>query len=143
MSDSIQAAAERFRRALEEGGLTHVTLQAFPRGSCGDASELLGEYLSGCGLGDWTYRWGVRKQQTHAWLEQGGVIVDITADQFGEGMPSVLITRDRRWHEAFEPAGAGRRAGLDYYYQGSPGAPLRADFAVLKDRADAGLRGAD
>lgn len=47
------------------------------------------------------------------------------------------MTRDSSWHAGFDPMGGARRAGLDYYDPGPPGAPLRADYRVLKQRADA------
>lgn len=38
----------------------------------------------------------------HAWPEHRGVIVDITADQFGERFPPVIATRRSRWQEAWK-----------------------------------------
>lgn len=43
----------------------------------------------------------------HSWIElssRGGeipLIVDVTADQFGEGLPSVFVSRDSSWHRQF------------------------------------------
>lgn len=133
----VRAAAVRFRAALEQGGLSHVTFKRFPVGSCGDASELLGEYLSDCGLGEWTYRFGMRGAASHGWIEQDGVIVDVTGDQFGDGQPAVVVARASAWHDGFVRAGGGRRAGLAYYSPDVPGDALRADYSVLRRRADA------
>jgi hypothetical protein len=143
VEDDIRAAVSRFRAALEQGGLAHVTFERFPHGSCGDACELLGEYLRECGLGDWTYCSGWSRaasgelQSSHAWLERDGLIIDVTADQFGNGQPAVVVSRDRSWHAMFEPMTGARRAGIDYYDPGPAGEPLRADYQTLKRRADA------
>jgi hypothetical protein len=46
----------------------------------------LGEHLREVGLGDFHTRNGMRQvgefHKTHAWLEQDGLVVDITPDQF-------------------------------------------------------------
>ena len=36
---------------------------------------------------------------THAWIQRGTLIVDITADQFEEINESVLVLYDSEWHE--------------------------------------------
>jgi hypothetical protein len=41
-------------------------------------------------------------EQSHFWLEVGGYIVDITADQFDESLDPVIVTRDRTWHDQFQ-----------------------------------------
>lgn len=134
--ERVRQVAARSRRAFMDGLLTHVTFERFPLGACGDCSELLREYLSECGLGEWDYRWGWRDGRSHGWLEQSGLVVDITADQFGDGQPGVVVTRERGWHDQFEMSGAPRRAGLHYYDGGSAGQPLQLDYALLKARAD-------
>ena len=81
-----------------------ITLQDFPNGACGDASYILAKYLEENRCGQFDYVAGKRwpKFYSHAWLEQNGVIVDITADQF-EGVNSeVIVTSDRSWHLQFE-----------------------------------------
>lgn len=55
-SSASYSAASRFRVALEEGGLTLASLADFPNGSCGDANEMLGQYLYDSGLGLWIDR---------------------------------------------------------------------------------------
>jgi hypothetical protein len=39
--------------------------------------------------------------ESRAWLEQRGVIVDITADQFLEISEPVIVTTNRSWHDRF------------------------------------------
>jgi hypothetical protein len=79
------------------------TLRSFPRGSCGDASILLGEYLHQQGCGVWDYVGGERdcNLHSHAWLEQNGLIVDITAGQFDDVDEAIIVTMDRKWHRQF------------------------------------------
>jgi hypothetical protein len=106
----LRAAACRFRSALESHGLELLPelCEPFPSGWCGDAAPLLSQYLTDSGLGDFDYVCGETQEvdpaespQSHAWLEQDGFIIDITADQFPEIGEAVMITRDRTWHSQF------------------------------------------
>ena len=60
----------------------------FPRGCCGDTSDLLAHYLLEHGIKTnyicGNYRnGGIEKWQSHAWLETiDGTVIDITGDQF-------------------------------------------------------------
>ncbi|ARF83194.1 hypothetical protein ACIG0C_30010 [Kitasatospora aureofaciens] len=102
-------AATRFRRALETSSeeTRLIGLREFPHGACLDASLLLAEYLEDCGLGTWECVAGERPfrpalPQSHAWLEQDGLILDITADQFDDApRQAVWVTRDPSWHQQF------------------------------------------
>jgi hypothetical protein len=78
-------------------------MQSFPRGACGDASILLGEYLHRQGQDVLDYVAGERESDlySHAWLEKDGLIVDITADQFEGVSEPVIVTYDRTWHQQF------------------------------------------
>lgn len=40
---------------------------------------------------------------THGWLQLGGVIIDITADQFGAENPSVIVTSNNSFYLQFRP----------------------------------------
>ncbi len=102
--DEIRRLAREFRDAITRSPRDDLpTLCSFPRGSCGDASKLLGEYLHEQGQGVWDYVGGERDSNTHshAWLEKDGLIVDITADQFDDIDEPVVVTRDRIWHQQF------------------------------------------
>ena len=108
-AERLRQLASQFRRAVGEcsAGELPVGLQHFPRGACGDACLLLGEYLKDQGISGVEYVSGSmpvppHRVQTHAWLEVGGFIVDITADQFGDGQPPVVVTTDTRWYERFQ-----------------------------------------
>ena len=103
----IYELAAQIRHAIQKVKFTypdHPTLAAFPKGSCGDASLLLGEFLYSHGEGDWIYVAANRSGDghTHAWIEKDGLLVDITADQFDDGQPPVLVTRDKSWHKQFD-----------------------------------------
>jgi hypothetical protein len=106
--EEIRVLATAFRKALEKGDhkAWGDTWKEFPRGVCGNASEILGRFLRER-MGDKpTYVCGVRclddtPEASHGWLEINGLIVDITADQFGG--PPVVVTRDHsrytRWQD--------------------------------------------
>lgn len=100
----IRRLALAFRRAIERcrSELTYVVFKNFPHGACGDTCDLLGRFYAQMGIGGWEYVSGRFDQQTHAWLEKDGWIVDITADQFDDAPDSVLVTNDRSWHQRFQ-----------------------------------------
>jgi len=102
----LREMAAKFRAAILacDKSKPFITLQSFPNGACGDASYLLAKYFEEKGCGQFEYVWGMRRSNSHshAWLEQNGIIVDITADQFDGIDNPVLITMDRTWHAQFE-----------------------------------------
>ena len=79
----------------------------FPKDMCEFASNLLGRYLTGEGIAGVRYVCGSRRlqarhnDQRHAWLEAQGFIIDITADQFPDGIGPIVVTDDRSWHSRF------------------------------------------
>jgi hypothetical protein len=105
---SITALASVCREALEQMSMRQrgVALMQFPRGACGAATELMGRlvfeatnmtglYLCGIGHPD-------MPQQTHGWLELGGLLVDLTHDQFsGTGLVGWVFEASP-WHAKFE-----------------------------------------
>lgn len=104
-ADRIRDCAARVRAALES--LTPeelpIGLKSFPRGACGDACLILGAALRDGGLGNFRYVCGLTHKdggnESHAWLVGEGLIVDITADQFEDGMPAVYVETGSNWHE--------------------------------------------
>src|SRR4051812_3786139 len=60
----------------------------FPNGQCGDASMVLGAVFADHDIAGFQYVCGWRgkpgKKVSHGWLQRGGLVVDITADQFDE-----------------------------------------------------------
>ena len=109
----LRIAAKRFRDAIEccDRSELSLGLRFFPRGSCGDVTPLLGAYLHDEGLGKFQYIHGKRGQvepncdrlrwTSHAWLQTGNIIVDITADQFDEVDEPIIVTDSPDWHNQF------------------------------------------
>lgn len=102
----IHSRATAFQNAIiRSGGGGLIGLQEFPSGACGDSSILLGQFLFDEGFGEWTYVVGERTvpsgQQSHAWIENNQLIVDITAHQFEDIIEPVVTTVDRVWHSQF------------------------------------------
>ena len=129
--------ATRFRVGIEscDPGQLFVTLQRFPAGACGDASYLLARYLKQNGCGEFEYVAGTDSTQcSHAWLEQDGVIIDITADQF-EGIDSaVIVTTDRTWYSSFEEDEECRHlADFERYTDAGLVHALRASYGNITD----------
>jgi hypothetical protein len=117
-----------------------ATLVDFPKGSCGDASILLGEYFLRQGERGWVYIAGRRKSDgyTHAWIEKKGLIVDITSDQFDDGRDPVNITRDRTWHEQFEvDPGMSHAAEIDVYTDGYAKDMLNRAYKIIEGKMTA------
>jgi hypothetical protein len=84
---------------------------AFPKDCCGHASVLLALYLRDEGFADVRYVYnGRRSPDSHAWVEVGGIIVDITADQFTDNPNAVIVTEERSWHSRF--SGEQRRSEI-------------------------------
>lgn len=99
----LQDHAVRFRCAIEscDKSSLPVTFEHFPRGACGDATLLLAKFLEESGLGQFNYVLGDRNGSSHAWLENGDVVVDITADQFPDMPHPVVAAYKSKWHAAF------------------------------------------
>ena len=85
-----------FRNAIDacDKSKLSISFQSFPHGSCGDTSLLLARFLKGNGLGNFEYVCGVRDGWSHAWLEQGDTIIDITGDSSPMGqVPSMWAAK--------------------------------------------------
>lgn len=79
-----------------------VSFHDFPLGACGDTCQVLAEILAEFGHGEFRYVEGEREDgKGHAWLEQGGVFIDITADQFDEVSETVYVGRPNSWYQGF------------------------------------------
>ncbi len=101
--------ASRFRTAVEAVPvqLRPIGLQEFPHGSCGDACLLLGAHFVDLGIEGFNYICGERGSRddntwtTHAWLQRGSCVVDITADQFTHAPSPVVVADPSPWHVTF------------------------------------------
>ena len=103
--EEIYRKSAEFRNAIELiSSSLGISFSSFPRGACGDAVPLLGTYLIENGLGDFQYvlgDYGSRKNGTwssHAWLQAGNLVVDITADQFADVSDKVIVSANSDWH---------------------------------------------
>ena len=85
-----------------------IGMANFPRGACGDASMLLGAYLTDNGVEGFEYVKGSRGDPSdnswtaHSWLSCGPLVLDITADQFADAPSKVIVTAPSVWHQQFE-----------------------------------------
>ena len=102
--EKIKELAKQFRMAIESTDMNErpKSFKKFPQGSCGDTCEMLGAYYIDHGLGKFEYimaeRGDAHSYQSHGWLLQGSIIVDITADQFNEGVGKIIVSENSKWH---------------------------------------------
>lgn len=100
--------ASAVRQAIESCAPTELPWSSFPRGACGDTSLVLGQVLEDEGFPGFMYICGKKykddgRETSHAWLQNGQLIVDITADQFPDVHQPVIVTIDSEWHRKWEP----------------------------------------
>lgn len=74
----------------------------FPNGCCADASLILAKFLEQKGFGICKYVRGQKGIPTHAWLENEGFIIDITADQFDEIDEMVIVSKNSEFHLEYD-----------------------------------------
>ncbi len=93
---AARCALERYASDTKSG-----LFEGFPRGTCGPVSELLGRYLVEAGFKNVMYVGGEKRSEgSHAWIEVGEIILDITGDQFGQ--PPVVVATASNWHDEWE-----------------------------------------
>lgn len=105
-SETALALAVRFRKLMEELDRSQwgTQFRGFPRGSCGAATEMFGTYLfEECDLNakyiSAVHRDNFSSYGSHAWLELGNLIIDLTCDQFShDPLPAPYVGRDSIWH---------------------------------------------
>lgn len=81
--------------------LSGSLFSSFPRGCCGNTSDMLARWLNEKGCVGIKSVSGKRPLARHAWLEINEIIVDITSDQFSDGLSPVYIGRNRDFHDLF------------------------------------------
>ena len=109
-SSRIRQIAHKFRAAIEstDTEVRSPAMPSFPTGACGVSSALLGAYFEDCGVLGFRWISGVRASSdpdhwdTHVWLQRNSLVVDITADQFPDARPSVIVDGQSTWHQIFE-----------------------------------------
>ncbi len=105
--DNLTKAATTFRLLIENTDRSKLTVdfENFPVRSGVGASILLAQYLIDLGYGIPTYVRGELYGPipwAHAWIELGGVILDITLDGLYSDVPPVIVTEGLYWHEVFK-----------------------------------------
>jgi hypothetical protein len=141
--ERIQTFCGAFREAILRTGRADLpsSFRNFPLGCCGDTCLLLAKFLINHGAGFPDYVVGTSGRQSHAWLEIGSVIVDITADQFLENpvgsvrAPSsiragVIVTTTRAWHKQFREQNR-HPADIDSYDAATKKTLLHAYAAIM------------
>ena len=97
----IKVLAALFRNAVESTTNLPVPLDQFPKGDCGETSLLLAQWLWEHGVESHYYCGRRADGATHAWLEVGDIIVDITGDQFEEFQHPVYVGPVTSFHMMF------------------------------------------
>lgn len=107
----LRLLVKRYRKACELAALaarmdnTFSWFANFPAGKCRLVSVHLADFLHDNGQlpADVPTHvvCGWREGRSHAWLETGATIIDITDDQFADRSTVTLLTTDRTWHDNF------------------------------------------
>ncbi|MCJ2378991.1 hypothetical protein LNL84_19560 [Vibrio sp. ZSDZ34] len=85
----------------------------FPNYSCGCSADLLAQYLISKGAKNLLYVYGENEIGSHGWLELDGLIIDITGDQFEDGVDSVYMSSNRDFHDQFSPLNKNNEPGVN------------------------------
>jgi hypothetical protein len=137
--EKFKEIASAFRKAIESIPARErpITLREFPRGSCGDASLLLGTYFIELGenpfdymLGDTTDNHADPNWSSHAWMQRGDLIIDITADQFSEIDKEVIVSTESEWHRTL--SGTKQHIADFNIYESNTMTPLREIYRRIK-----------
>ncbi len=106
--DNLLKAIMKIRSVLDahHNELHSTIFKSFPRGECGNTSSIIANWLIEQGVKDIEYVWGVRnnkdRSQSHGWLEVGNTIIDITSDQFPDGLGKIYLSQNRCFHDLFK-----------------------------------------
>ena len=107
----IRKIAMQLRKAIQttDASKRPPLLVNFPRGACGWSSLLLGAAFIDHGIHGFLYTSGERlsldreRWVSHSWLQGNGLIVDLTSDQFPDGLSEFVLSDQSKWHSQFEP----------------------------------------
>ena len=118
-TNELTSLVTQFRKAIDAAYATgkfenEILFKHFPTGCCGDAVDLLGQYLLENGIdsyyvcGNYNFKDPELNAQSHAWLTVGALIVDITGDQFKHKSEflfydrPVFIGKSDKFHSLFK-----------------------------------------
>lgn len=116
--DLLRAVALAFREGCEAIHLQNrmpSNMTNFPRGCCGNASEILGDYLISRGLASGKLVRADKGNKSHAWIEVGNLVIDVTGDQF-TGRPAVYVDVADAWFKKWSVDGR-REAVYDFSWR--------------------------
>jgi len=100
--EKLTIEARRVRAFLESrNSMTDNLFSRFPCGACGNSTDLLGKWLCELGMNDVEYVSGFRKKSSHAWIECNSFLIDITSDQFQDGLGDVYVGPTNDFHRSF------------------------------------------
>lgn len=101
--NKVRYEAEKARKVFEKYScdIRETYFGAFPTGSCGNASDFLAQWLKTLNVAGIEYVSGRRRKETHAWLEIGKYIIDITSDQFADGYTPVYVSEKHDFYNTF------------------------------------------
>lgn len=129
-AETLTAFVFKFRKAIEAAqanGEAGEFFRKFPVAQCGNASDMLAQFLIDNGIGPIAYVSGTfygdafDDRQSHAWLLVNGLVVDITGDQFQNrskplkcNVPVYIgpMTKYCRFFE-IDPSGISEHHGLE------------------------------
>ncbi|MFF2482937.1 hypothetical protein [Paenibacillus sp. NPDC058071] len=100
---NLHQLVDSFYNAIIKAKPLPFPYESFPHGCCQDTAWILKRFLDEYGHGQ-SYIHVVGGQR-HAWLEQNGLIIDLTYKQFeaaNQQYDNYYITLDRTLHEGFE-----------------------------------------
>lgn len=102
---NLEPVAIRFRSLLIETlqGLDYIPspFAFFPSGSCGIASDMLGQILNDRLANQVMYVGGCGELGSHGWLRYGDIVIDVTGDQF-PGRPAVFVGKADAWFDQWD-----------------------------------------
>lgn len=141
LRDRLLTLASEFRAACWEYSnkvnKSNNVICGFPGGCCDSSSRLLGAYLEDKGFSGATYIVGKKLFQgfskCHVWINYKSWNIDITADQFGEEYPPVIVATDADRHLGFRKIGVGSEASYRNYYRNDPHGGLD-DYECVYDQ---------
>lgn len=119
--DEIKREVRKARAIFEQhhDHISKICFGEFPFASCGSSADILAEYLIEKGAQNVEYVHGERDGSSHGWLEIEGLIIDITGDQFDDGVEGVYISPNRYFHDQFAPLERNDKPGVNAFLRDS------------------------
>lgn len=104
--DRLRKQITAFRGAIQDAQAANddglMYMMRFPSNCCDHASKFLFLWLFDLGHRNFTWVTAKVGDASHVWLELGGIIIDITADQFPGVTTKVVVDRSSKWHSGLE-----------------------------------------